>query len=88
MIRLGKLLNHKQPCKRYRTIINKLEKREPYIILECLQLLSIDNLEFKHLKKCLYQNELGVLESGGKGDGEIHEEKAYWRLAELDLERP
>ena len=88
MIRLGKLLKINYPCKKYRTIVNKLEKREPYIILECLQLLSIDDVEFKHLKKCLYQNELGVLESRGKGDDEIHEEKAYWQLAELDLKRP
>ena len=65
-----------------------MNKREPYCILGMLESLSVDAEEYEHLKLCLYRNELGSLGPGDESDAEIHAEKEYWKLGEMDTEGP
>ena len=87
LIRLCKLLKGSISDKNYIKILNNLKKREPYAILEIIGLLSLDHQEYDHLKLCLYKNEMAKTGCGNADVNEIHVEKEYWRVAQLDNNR-
>ena len=87
LIRLSKILTKNLKDSKYLKITKTLNKREPYCILEILQLLSIDADEFTHLKCCLYKNEMARTGCRDQDTDEIYVEKEYWRLAEMDNNR-
>ena len=88
LIRLSKLLRKTFKLSLLNKIIKKLNQKEPYVILEVLDLLSIDQDEFNHLKNCIYKNEMDGCGSGGQSDAEVHVQNQYWNMAELDGNRP
>ena len=88
LIRVAKLLKSKFDRKKFIKIINKLNQKEPYVILDILRLISIDTEEYKHLKLCIYKNEVDGCGSGNEGNAEVHVQSQYWKLVEMDGSRP
>ena len=87
LIRLSVILRKKIKETKYIKITKQLAKREPYCILEILELLSLDQEEFTHLKDCLYKNEMARTRHRIAEVDEIYVEKEYWRLVEMDNNR-
>ena len=87
LIRLSKLLKGALEGPTFNKIYKNLSKREPYVILDIISLLSIDEEEYQHLKHCLYKNEMAKAGGGNSNADEIYVEEEYWKVAQLDASR-
>ena len=82
--RLAKILTTSWKNKHKRRLHNLLKTKEIYNIPCALKLLSLDKEEWKHLMKCISQNDMGGNSTRNKNNEEVYAETENWKMETLE----